>query len=364
MRVRFVIRASFFALVAVASAHAGENSACVPGKNDYLERYFGANSAVLPVDAASCENSNEKNASLSVSNLASQLCSTESSIPAECFAPLVDTRPKVTQNVFYGFCDSEDGQPKTRISGCKSRHGRDCRLPAPCSSPGYVNFVRSSYLDATKCVGIDPRETFGLVGAESRFNVNIRSAGGVWGISQVTSGAFFQVQRKRWLDELVGKPECSGFKKVLTEGPHDHRGPCRFVSLPGNPGKSFIYMGIIYKHLLSMANGLLDRYRIRLPEETRGKIARDLAIYMYNGGYGGIRQVFHAFIMEHGVRNYARFSRHFRDFLRENYGGGLDSYQGDPDALQARREEVSNYRRNIQSVTDSVRKRTGIQCAF
>src|SRR6185437_2162031 len=95
--------------------------------------------------------------------------------------------------------------------------------------------------------------------------------------------------------------------------------PCEWMAPPENPAKNLLYAGATYRMDKESAEELGQE--IGSTPADAEQIATALARYMYNGGLGGVRNVFRLFRLRTNERSmtYKQFSNAFSKYLGTHY---------------------------------------------
>lgn len=221
----------------------------------------------------------------------------------------------------YGICSNDRKSIITERGTCRNK---PCLLPKPCLSNANLSYTYSSFLSASKCLGISPRKLFPIISHESGFELNARSFSGALGAGQLTTIAVRDVHRRKELQQLADRAECAAFRGPLLKPYRDDtRDACAMISPPQNPAKNFIYSGLQY---LYGERGALETLagwpNKNLSGLDRERIAQFVAYQMYNGGRGGLEQTLAAFIDEFRLveMSYADFMTAWPQFVESRYG--------------------------------------------
>lgn len=273
-------------------------------------------------------------------------------LPSECvLASMLRAAPKGNGDYRYARCTAD-------------RKGLDRKaFQRPCLNEKYHFAAYSGFMNSMHCLGLAPVELFPLINHESRFQLNIESGTGALGVGQLTGIAIDEVNTRRTLEPLATLDQCARVKSAL-ERPLASENSCQRLLPPLNPARSFLYAGVTYQYGKARATDLVNRLLLfeRLPERWKKIVAIDLARWMYNGGLEGITTVLMAFAKEHpeGLSDYSQFRQGFQNYLAQNYGRSLDSYNPTP---PKRRTEVAQYLNGIgndlYAIEDS---RPGLKC--
>jgi hypothetical protein len=336
-----------FLLLSVLAAAGDEYPACTD-KNQYLETKLTL--AGVFEFKAKCSPSSLP-APVKFDDL--DLINRELVLPPACVYASQQLTPETGYR--FGRCDANDSALTFR------------GVAKPCLSESYHFFTYVSFIQAMRCMDLEPRELFPVISHESNFQLNIGSSTGAWGPGQITRVAVETINDQQRLAPLKDKPECAPLAKLL-ERPMDVKKTCDWIHPPDNPARNFLYAADTY---LTFKRAAARRVRAsklftKLKAAELGKVVTELARYMYNGGDGGVGQAFQVFAEERAGQNltYAEFKSGFRDYLAANYGESLKSYEGKPDALARKREEVSAYASLVSTRLARLEKKLGVKCGL
>jgi hypothetical protein len=261
----------------------------------------------------------------------------------------MERRPKPSSTFLYAKCDSESAKETTK------------HVPPPCLTDNYVNFIRHAYLGALRCLDEEPHELFGLIGNESKFQLNVGNTSHAWGVAQITPGAGNLKVFSEWFDAYRGKPECSGYSDALKFEEKTSSTSCLMTWPPSNPARSFLVAGLVLKQFRGEAAALVPR---GASAGDRRKIVNELAMEMYNAGDSAVGACWRNFLVDHpdGASSYARFSSLFPGYLADHYGDGLEYFEKHASARDRARTEVSRYVAGARAIAKHANHVTQKEC--
>ena len=121
-------------------------------------------------------------------------------------------------------------------------------------------------MQSTSCLGLDQKEFFAIINHESHFRPLIGNTNMVYGAGQLTGIAIAEVHRRLGVDDDTNLRQameskfgnlpnsCSEISSILEDPIEVGRGDsphyvstCERTGLPQNPGRSFLYGGLIYQ---------------------------------------------------------------------------------------------------------------------
>ena len=332
-------------LIVTAPAQA-EYSQCTE-KNNYLEAKLSPRDAFTFSRDCSTPNGTATENFGDFGRISRQLV-----LPPACVLASLESTPE--KGYRYGVCDDGTGKIRTKD------------VAKPCISENYHFMAYLSYLETMTCLGIDPREMFGLINLESNFQLNIGSYRGAWGVGQLTSIAVLMTNRYKRLAPFAARPECEPLKRYF-DTPMSDINSCEWIDAPENPTRNFLYAGISYLTFKQIAAAEVAKAKplAKLKPADRANAVFDLTALMYNGGDGGIRQALHVYLDEKGTdeMTYDFFKKDFSDYLLKNYGTSIPYYAKLPDELSLKKIEVSSYVGGIESRLRRVEKAAGVKCS-
>ncbi len=316
-------------------------------KNDYLEARLSPRGAFVFCAVCNVPNSTATEHFDDFSRIHREL-----TLPPACVLASLESTPDHVYK--FGVCDDGTGKIRTK------------NVEKPCISESYHFLAYLSYLEAMTCLGIDPREMFGLLNLESNFQTNIGSFSGAWGVGQLTGVAVATTNQFKRLAPYAQRKECEPLKRYF-EAPMSDKNACEWIGVPENPARNFLYAGITYLTFKKLAAVEVAKALplAKLKPAERERAIFDITAYMYNGGDGGVRQALRVFLEEKGPAplSYSVFKAEFRDYLREYFGSSIPYYAARPDALAGKRREVSMYVGGIESRLAKVEKAAGVKCS-
>ncbi len=240
----------------------------------------------------------------------------------------------------------------------------------PCLSKKYLHHTVRSYRKALSCLGLDEKEIFGLINRESRFQTTIGNTNFVYGAAQLTPPGVFEVHRLLGLSPMVNhhtsnksidslidgkyvqESKCKEILEITGNKPIKTRGSgqgtdldtCSRVHMPEHPGLSFLYAGILYKHLKKGMRDKINELGIKFDNKSLEPFIRKLTYYAYNGGPKHPADILETYIVENNVKeitqkNYALHTDGVRDFIIKLYPRDRDT---------GKHLEVGNYYNHIR----------------
>jgi len=259
------------------------------------------------------------------------------------------------------FGSLEKGERSPKYGKCEGGGLVTGSAPRPCLNNELHLFTYMAYTEAMHCLKLDAKELFPLINHESHFYLNVRSSTGAWGVGQLTGVAIDQVNKTHELKEAREEKSCEPLRGLLNK-PMNASQPCSRFNPPENPAKNFLYAGALYLMLKKQAHQLINSAPgifKDFPKDKRDRAAMELARMMYNGGMGGIAQVFSVYKKEmHGRKvSYADFRNQFPKYIRTYYGGALTPVSHE------RRNEVAEYIDKIQNETMSLEDDMKVRCS-
>jgi hypothetical protein len=284
-------------------------------------------------------------------------------LPIECVKASMLRRAQPVGGIYYGRCDSSEGRATTS------------RVKPPCLSDNYVNYVYRAYRQAMRCTGLDPKELFGLVTQETKFQVNIGNSGGAWGAAQMVGIAVADIDRNHRFAELEERPECARFAALFERsraragftGRTGYPSQCERIHMPENPAETLVYGATLFKTYRAAAERELRRHGLRFASDRdRARIVREITLAMYNGGDAGVKPALRVLLRRLGSMRigHDRFKNEFRAEILAHYGDGLDLFGGNEAALADKRLQVVGYAPAIAALERSISSETGRECAL
>lgn len=279
----------------------------------------------------------------------------------------------------------------------------------PCGTEEYRTVVANAFLEGTTCMGVDPLELLPICHHESHFQINPR--GSVfkknqepddWGLCQVTNdGATTAVDRMRDLHPQNPDPKLQTLRQsqrvnhVLSQWPEDscngvrsfykeamqtlqaeNKGepnawglPCQRVALPDGPLKNVVMAAVLHQKNKYRALSFLvgsepvpgrgdQNKRPGTPDEN--KIAQEIALVMFNGGWGNISALFKTFLAKNPLTagqtwKYNEFKAKWDGFLKEKNEAAV--------AKGSRGIGFASYAQEVREDLKNLEKQVGVKCS-
>jgi hypothetical protein len=249
---------------------------------------------------------------------------------------------------YYGFCPSPEGMP-----------GRT--HPRPCISEKYVRAVHTALLDASECLGYDPRWAFASFNLESALHLNAVGAAGDVGVGQLTRSAIDQINSRARAanEEMMRKSGIPACKRLLGyikphSGEPDQR--CGFMSLPENPRRNLIYSILLLRDNRKLVERYFQRLDIRLPQTVDvERLQHQLAKLAYNSGAAGLVAALKAYLDQMGT-SAGPHHFHFENMEATSYPSYLGRHFPVKEGRESTRKRIAKY---MKYVIASVRKVDG-----
>lgn len=246
---------------------------------------------------------------------------------------------------FYGHCDGPVGMP-----------GRT--HPRPCVSKNYVRTVHSALLDASECLGYDPRWAFASFNLESALHINAVGLAGDVGVGQLTKAAINQINMRARADaeEMVRNssiPACQRLRGFMAPHTSEPEQRCGFMTMPENPRRNLIYSIL----LLRENRKLIEKYFLRLkpdfpPSVNVERLKQQLAKLAYNSGVAGLAATIKAYTEQMGTR-LGPHHFHFENMETTAYPAYLGRHFPVKEGRESTKKRISKY---MKYVIASVRK--------
>ncbi len=267
----------------------------------------------------------------------------------------------------------------------------------PCVSPQVTAIVTAELQDTADCFGISEGELFNVFNHESRLMPNAMSGTGAAGVAQLTDIAIKDVLNSEGIASRSviptstgylklkdqDKSTCTRIKEQIKSAPNPG-GDCDYASGKDNPLRN-IAVGALYylsnrKAAMQMMKDWIDTWKkmddkMEVDPEKIQSVAKDLAVWMHNGGTGGIRGPFMTWMKKNSPAkkeiqitdkekspakvhkfpdlDLKRFQSGFSEYLKSNYTGN-----------ENRKKEVGNYVPNVYSDRDKMRSESGKACGI
>jgi hypothetical protein len=281
-----------------------------------------------------------------------------------CFVDSMKMRPQGPA-FNYTSCKSDGDVAKSEI-----------QKSPPCVTEGLANSVQQALQGTMSCLGVDQKEVFSLFGWESHYQVNLYNSGGI-GVGQLTSIAVADIDLNRRFSEDLqnNRPACQQYSGIFYKsgrsyenlkkrhGTYPRTHPCEWMGPPDNPARNLLYAGAVYRMDKRVALPLANQ--IASSPKDAADIATQLAQFMYNGGAGGVRNVFRLFMLRRKADPNKPVKMNAKDFQTE-FRAYLDTHYGDEGDLKEKKSLVSNYVKHVEAHTRSVNRDLlpkGISCS-
>ncbi len=173
--------------------------------------------------------------------------------------------------------------------------------------------------------------------------------------------------------------QCGSVKQsIQSDNPID-TSACGRIKIPENPMRNFTYSVLNYLNNRKAAEELLTEWITDSGQTvttqdpvTFQKMVQEITFYMYNGGTGGIKDIFELLTTENvfpmPLEGENGFKRTLSRYLGNCYGGqpaGLDCNSNTKPPTKTRKEEVSTYTDNIRKNLSAIEKNAGdIKCSI
>jgi len=212
----------------------------------------------------------------------------------------------------------------------------------PCISKNYVELTARAFRMVTACTGASPRELFGLFLQESGFHLNALSWTGALGVGQLTTPGVKGVQQveddfaetplykatvERIDSRIKNKPYCKPLIEAdeLTLSAKEIEKSCSILSFPRNPTYPILLSTKLYLYQKALIEDYIKSHAAfdRFKPSTRVALAKELALYAYNAGVGGVLATFVEFakpkVKESHVKSTEELLNNFSEFVRHHF---------------------------------------------